>query len=413
MNYEFMQQVAPMLAIPPDEDSNQGSWITPEQGNDQPLYGANGMPLNYIRDQGGPTQYYSPSGTAGLTADSGQVRATARPAPTPIQGLRGLTPDAPLSPAFNIRGRQPVAPPSNLLTPGITPQTIVPNFGQHPIVQIPPSEEAPVESYIDGAGLQSPQGRRPLPNLPGIVRHGPPMTDNQLENQRMNRIRNSDPRYMGTSEVLDIPPEGQQRSAPQYNPHNNNFDRYNQMIQQSGQNNGANTLFDMFDQAGFRPPQFLLDLAGRGQNGPAPVAAGSTIGEMAGRASVTDIRGRTADVQQTSSQQRGGFQRPANAGQWEGRAPEIESWLRAGNIRLTEGAGYRTGNALGGGHPAGNSIDVPPNELEAAVARIRDNPQFANIPMQPTFIHRGQRFGNGVVATADHYHIDFGPAAQR
>ncbi len=408
MNYEFMQQVAPMLAIPPDEGDSQGSWITPEQGNDQPLYGANGMPLNYIRDQGGPTQYYSPSGTAGLTADSGQMRATARTAPTPIQGLRGLTPDAPLNPAFNIRGRQAaapqVAPPSNLLTGSAAAGGPV---GQRGILTIPGQErQAP-----------PPAQRRPAPtqeeiqrNLPEGVRnptmgmHGPAMTDSQLENQRMNRIRNSDPRYMGTSEVLDIPPEG--RAAPEYNPHAVSD-------QHRAQPNGANTLFDMFDQAGFRPPQFLLDLVGRGQNGPVPVAAGSTIGEIAGREPITDIRGHTADVQQTGSRQRGGFQRPANAGQWEGRAPEIEAWLRAGNIRLTEGAGYRTGNALGGGHPAGNSIDVPPNELEAAVARIRANPQFANIPMQPTFIRRGQRFGNGVVATADHYHIDFGPAAQR
>lgn len=299
MNYEFMQQVAPMLAIPPDEGDSQDSWITPEQGNDQPLYGADGMPLNYIRDQGGPTQYYSPNGTSNITADSGQIRATARSAPTPIQGLRGLTPDAPLNPAFNIRGRQSaapqVAPPSNLLTPGMTPQTIVPNFGQRPIVQIPPSEEAPVESYIDGAGLQSPQDRRPLPNLPGIVRHGPPMTDQQLDDQRMERIRRSDSRYMGTSEVLDIPPNNR-REAPEYNPHSN-LDRYDQMIQQSGQNNGANTLFDMFDQAGFRPPQFLLDLVGRGQNGP-----GSTMGRMVGAMGPAgDLRGPTADVQRTSS----------------------------------------------------------------------------------------------------------------
>ncbi len=56
MNFEFMQQVAPQIALPPRGES-RGQWITPEQGNDQPLYGGtdnNGerMPLPYFQ-QGG------------------------------------------------------------------------------------------------------------------------------------------------------------------------------------------------------------------------------------------------------------------------------------------------------------------------------------------------------------------------
>lgn len=293
MNYEFMQQVAPMLAIPPDEGDSQGSWITPEQGNDQPLYGANGMPLNYIRDQGGPTQYYSPSGTAGLTADSGQMRATARTAPTPIQGLRGLTPDAPLNPAFNIRGRQAaapqVAPPSNLLTGSAAAGGPV---GQRGILTIPGQErQAP-----------PPAQRRPAPtqeeiqrNLPDVVRnpimgvHGQLRSPAEMDQWDRYRAHQRDPLYQGTQERLDIPPEGNSQRAPQYNPHA-------QTDRQRAQPNGANTLFDMFDQAGFRPPQFLLDLAGRGR----------ILGEEVGRTgaqrteSVQDLRGRTADVQRTS-----------------------------------------------------------------------------------------------------------------
>jgi len=293
MNYEFMQQVAPMLAIPPDEGDSQGSWITPEQGNDQPLYGANGMPLNYIRDQGGPTQYYSPSGTAGLTADSGQMRATARTAPTPIQGLRGLTPDAPLNPAFNIRGRQAaapqVAPPSNLLTGSAAAGGPV---GQRGILTIPGQErQAP-----------PPAQRRPAPtqeeiqrNLPDVVRnpimgvHGQLRSPAEMDQWDRYRAHQRDPLYQGTRERLDIPPEGNSQRAPQYNPHA-------QTDRQRAQPNGANTLFDMFDQAGFRPPQFLLDLAGRGR----------ILGEEVGRTgaqrteSVQDLRGRTADVQRTS-----------------------------------------------------------------------------------------------------------------
>lgn len=293
MNYEFMQQVAPMLAIPPDEGDSQGSWITPEQGNDQPLYGANDMPLNYIRDQGGPTQYYSPSGTAGLTADSGQMRATARTAPTPIQGLRGFTPDAPLNPAFNIRGRQAaapqVAPPSNLLTGSAAAGGPV---GQRGILTIPGQErQAP-----------PPAQRRPAPtqeeiqrNLPDVVRnpimgvHGQLRSPAEMDQWDRYRAHQRDPLYQGTRERLDIPPEGNSQRAPQYNPHA-------QTDRQRAQPNGANTLFDMFDQAGFRPPQFLLDLAGRGR----------ILGEEVGRTgaqrteSVQDLRGRTADVQRTS-----------------------------------------------------------------------------------------------------------------
>lgn len=293
MNYEFMQQVAPMLAIPPDEGDSQGSWITPEQGNDQPLYGANGMPLNYIRDQGGPTQYYSPSGTAGLTADSGQMRATARTAPTPIQGLRGLTPDAPLNPAFNIRGRQAaapqVAPPSNLLTGSAAAGGPV---GQRGILTIPGQErQAP-----------PPAQRRPAPtqeeiqrNLPDVVRnpimgvHGQLRSPAEMDQWDRYRAHQRDPLYQGTQERLDIPSENSSQRAPEYNPHA-------QTDRQRAQPNGANTLFDMFDQAGFRPPQFLLDLAGRGR----------ILGEEVGRTgaqrteSVQDLRGRTADVQRTS-----------------------------------------------------------------------------------------------------------------
>lgn len=416
MNFEFMQQVAPQIALPP-----RGQWITPDQqtGMQEPsaIYGADGMPLPYIQEQGN-RQYYSPTGTEGIRTEGAPMQARARATPTPIQGLRGLTPDAPLNPSFQIGGPR-VQPPTNLMSS--RPQRGA--MGRRAVVPIP--QETPGANGIAGitampnfAAQRQAQIRRSLPEAvrnPTMGMHGPAMTDEQLDRQRMDHIRNSDSRYMGTSEVLDIPNTrgSRMQPAPEYNPHyqappNQNLGLYDDMVQQSG----GNTLLDMFEQAQFPVPDFLRNLAGR--RGPAPVAEGTAVGEMVGtmnRGPIQDIRGRTTNVQRTS--QRGAFVRPPNAGQWGGRAPEIEAWLRSGNIRLTEGAGYRTGNALGGGHPAGNSIDVPPNELEAVVARIRANPEFANIPMQPTFIRRGQRFGNGVVATADHYHIDFGPAAQR
>jgi hypothetical protein len=56
---------------------------------------------------------------------------------------------------------------------------------------------------------------------------------------------------------------------------------------------------------------------------------------------------------------------------------------------------------------------VPPDQLEAFVRRLNANPEFRNIPRQQLFVAKGTDFGNGVVASADHYHFDFGSAAER
>lgn len=387
-----MAEVAPQFALPP-----RGEWVTAQQqaGVTTPenLYGSDDMPLPYIQDQGGERQFFSPGGaSAAHTGTQQGAQGMAGLAPMPIQGAGGERRNVSIAP-MPLRG---------VGMPNIGPQNDrVVNGGN--LVPMPMGEQpndlllgAPVEDYIDGNGQPASQ-RRPMPNLPGIVRHGPPMNDRQLEDQRQNRIRNSDPRYSNTANISNSPIR---QPAP-----NQNLEYSRQMMDVGGQN----TLFDMLEQGQFPIPEFLRTLAG-----PRQAAPGSTVGTSVGaQRPVSDARPQSTNVQRTNQQAPGGFQRPANAGQWEGRAPEIESWIRAGNIRLTDHAGYRRGNARPGGHPAGNSIDVPPDQLDAFWARMRQHPEFRNIPRQQRFVAAGTDFGNGVVATGDHYHIDFGPAAQR
>jgi hypothetical protein len=305
MNYEFMRQVAPLIAIPPDEDGgsgSQGSWITPEQGSNQPIYGgadSNGerMPLPYIRDQGGPTQYYSPSGTAGLSTVGPPVPAVARSAPTPIQGIRGRTPEAPIGPAFNISAPQ-VTPPENLMATPASPDGRA-RFGDHDVLGMPndapPNGLAGITAMPNYGRLRQEQLQRTLPETvrnPIMGVHGQLRSPAEMDEWDRYRAHQRDPLYQGAQGRLSIPPEGRSQAAPQYNPHD-------QTDRQRAQPNGANTLFDMFDQAGFRPPQFLLDLTGRGR----------TMGEEVGRAGaqpVQDLRGPQANVQRTSSN-RGGI----------------------------------------------------------------------------------------------------------
>ena len=408
MNPQVMAEIAPQFALPP-----RGQWITPENGGNQPLYGgtdSNGerIPLPYLR-QGGQTEYYSPNGTAGLSTEGNPITAVARRAPAPIEGIRGRLPD---DMSINIQ-------PNNLMAPTPVPaQPGAPRRG-------PTTARMTPETVIgDGPPSRGVQHGIP-PVLPGAVPHGQPVSpaniDQHLEQLRGNYLEQQDSRYQGRRETLDIPGARRPPSHDYVNidgrlgnsvpPLPNQNVGLSQDVTNAG---GQSTLLDMFRQLGFEPPEIL---GGRPQ-GPGSIA-GADVGRYQPRGAIRYIRGtQDVDVQRTAANQVPQFHRPANAGQWEGRAPEIEAWVRAGNIRLTAGAGYRTNNSLPGGHGSGNSLDVPPNELEAVIARIRSNPEYANIPIQPTYIRRGQvvghrRDGTPITATGDHYHIDFGPAAER
>lgn len=407
MNYEFMKQVAPLIAIPPDEagdSGSQGSWITPEQGSNQPLYGgmdSNGerMPLPYIRDQGGPTQYYSPSGTAGLSTVGPPVPAVARSAPTPIQGIRGRTSDAPIGPAFNISAPQ-VTPPENLMATPASPDGRA-RFGDHDVLGMPndapPNGLAGITAMPNYGRLRQEQLQRTLPETvrnPIMGVHGQLRSPAEMDEWDRYRAHQRDPLYQGAQGRLSIPPEGRSQAAPQYNPHD-------QTDRQRAQPNGANTLFDMFDQAGFRPPQFLLDLTGRGR----------TMGEEVGRAGaqpVQDLRGTQPTVQRTSSNTRwsGGITE-VGPNQQAGRAEEVAAMLRANGIRVTSVT--RQGNARSQGHPAGNSIDIDPNDQRAALDLIHT--YYPGLAVENLDISAGQDFGNGVRSTGHHGHIDLGPVA--
>lgn len=403
MNYEFMQQVAPMLAIPPDD---HGSWLTPQ--SDQPLYGGTdssgeAMPLPYFQEQGGQRQFYSPTGTQGVTAETGGVQATANSGLGPIGGLRGTTSNAV---AFNIPGRQrpaagpQVTPPQNLMTPSNRQPEGLGN-GNRVVLGIPPE----TNSSIAGLTAMPNYSQQPRGPLPDVVRnpimgvHGQLRSPAEMDQWDRYRAHQRDPLYQGTRPTATLPPEGRAQPAPEYNPHA-------QTDRQRAQPNGANTLFDMFDQAGFRPPQFLLDLTGRGQNPPGSVAgrdAGSTM-----TTPVQDLRGREPTVQRTSSntQWSGGITE-VGPDQQAGRAEEVAAMLRANGIRVTSVT--RQGNARSRGHPAGNSIDIDPNDQRAATDLIHT--YYPGLAVEDLNISAGQDFGNGVRSTGHHGHIDLGPVA--
>lgn len=246
MNYQFMQQVAPQIALPP-----RGQWVTPEQ--DTPIYGgtdSNGerIPLNYIRDQGGPTQYYAPGNAGGLSVEGDPMRATTRSAPMPIQGLRGLSPpegspNDTLIPSMGqsiSRSIPSMAAPQNLMERGRAGIREAPVAGARGMRMLNPEQQTPGQYY-------------PGPMQPG-VQHG-------------------------TRVQAPIPPAHQ---AP------TNMDYSRQLMDVGGQN----TLLDMFELSQFRIPDVLRNLSGPRRTAPG--------GEMQ-QTPVQDLRGRqTGETQRTS-----------------------------------------------------------------------------------------------------------------
>lgn len=113
----------------------------------------------------------------------------------------------------------------------------------------------------------------------------------------------------------------------------------------------------------------------------------------------------------------GGFNSPGSQPQTDtsaapptGRAPEVAQYLQSQGFTIT--STVRSDNAMPGGHPEGNSIDVRGGASDVANVQAAIQGQYPDLPVQAMFIRRGQRFANGVTATADHIHVDLGPAAQ-
>lgn len=243
MNFEFMQQVAPEIALPP-----RGQWVTPER--DTPLYGgtdAQGerIPLPYIQDQGGPRQYNASGVTGGLSVEGDPTRAVTRPAPLPIQGLRGLSP--------------PEGSPND---------TMIRGWGPSARATIPPVSSGPQD--LMGRGRV---GIREAPVL----------------NPRGQRAINPEGRTPG--HYYPAPQSGQRGSTAGIPPMRRpmtNMDYSRQLMDVGGQN----TLLDMFELGQFQIPEFLRNLAGPRSTTPQ--------GSEMQRTPVEDLRGRTGNAQRTS-----------------------------------------------------------------------------------------------------------------
>lgn len=228
MDYNFVRQYAPELAVPPPS-----GWVTPEPqaGLQSPenLYGADGMPLNYIQDAGGPRQFYAPQGAfAAPTGPApGPVRARASAAPAPLAGLRGRT--DPNAPTFDI----PIlgqSAPQNILTPPIPEQRY---NGPRAVVRIPPDTTA---------GLR---GRTEEPTAPTQPTYnGPRATAAIPENTRVGQTISNN---LGTEQMardvarLSMDDRAMERAA----------------------NPEGTTLLDMLESAQFRVPDFLRNLGGQ------------------------------------------------------------------------------------------------------------------------------------------------------
>lgn len=404
MNYEFVRKAAPDIALPP-----RGQWVTPEpQGGITPpenLYGADGVtPLNYIQDQGGPRQFYTPEGTTPTVAPGMEsVGARASAAPMPLRGAS--------NPIEGIRGMQEPQPSRFSISAPPTPAPVGVEEPQNLMRRPPGPQPVPQQNY---------NGRAPANPAPSGTRPGSttvPLTQSTTRGERQGTMRRVEPQgtsFPGILEEMGLNLPGSLGSAPAPRESNNIAIRNASRSQGSG----AVTLEDVlrslnFDFSGLPGPRRRFGSSNERPNSGQRVDIRIPDDQQVSIGEPRSDFGATGRVLQTSQRFRDGFVRPANAGQWEGRAPEIEDWARAGGIRLTRGAGYRTNNARQHGHPEGNSLDVPPDQLEAFIRRLNAHPEFRNIPRQQVYVPAGTDFGNGVRASGTHYHFDFGPVAER
>lgn len=369
MQNNFAAQHAPDVALPAYE------WATPDTGQeaglDTPdnLYDENGNPYNYMQIEGGQRQFLVPQGATAFrqVPDNPALQEEVR--------LRGRTRD----PVSGLHGT--VREPS-LDIPSRTPQTVTP---QDLMRRQPPAGLDPYGQLLQQLN----------PPTPPVTPFRAPSVDEVVTNAAIDQRRTED---RVSAAAID------ERARHIFQNQSN-----------AGTAGGLPTLQRLLEDQGFDLSGLLDRLRGQ-----APAGPSSSNRSASGALEEKDLRLRSSMIDtppetdprvvQTSATY--GTTRRNNQG-FVGRAAEIEQLLRQSGIRLTHGAGVRNRNAVRGGHPEGNSIDVPPDQLENAVRIIRADPRFANIPMQPIYIRRGQRFANGVVATGNHYHIDLGPAAER
>lgn len=380
----FLQETAPEL----------GTWITPEPeaGITPPenLFDANGMPLPYIQDAGGPRTFRSTNGQA--YAPTAPVQGTSAPTPAPLtptgQAPTIARPSNHVQIPMLLRGEpggpsQATAgldmPASAYPDDGTGPQNLLPPpgrpMGTRAVLPIPPAPtnrvSVPSEAQERVTGASNMQ--RSIEDT--VARQA--MSDRTMQATRNTRGQSTTPT-----------PQTQGPVSRNANPH-----PMDTRMQDVFRNPGA-TLRDLleasgvtFDWAGFRQ-------APRPQETP-----------------VVDGRADTATVQRTSTNPRtiqwnGGITE-VGSDQQDGRAEEVAAMLRARGIRVTSVT--RQGNARPHGHPAGNSIDVDPNDQRAAQELIHT--YFPGLAVELIPVDAGQDFGNGVRSTGEHGHFDLGSAA--
>lgn len=361
MYNDFAAQYAPDVALPP-----YGELATPEPeaglAPPENLYDSRGNPLNYIQSQGGPREFLVPRGQAAFAAPPGP---TSPQIPVRLRGRTQQTPDYPL-------GASTDAAPQDLMRPQEQPGT---SFGQRAVLPVPhiPTRNGP------GAIIPIP----PDPTTHGSIR----------QRQMEDRVAGA-AMYDRTQQNIR-------------NPAGSIQDEFN-----AGTAGGIGTLQRVLEDQGFNISDFLDRLRGHASPSPGPRPRRAPSSNM--ESELRPIADPHADLSMIDNPPN---VTPVSArhgnspGNYNGRAQEVYDLLTSRGIRLTPGAGVRNRNAVRGGHPDGNSIDIPPQQYEEAIAIIRE--RYPNMPLQPRFIRRGERFPGGVVATGDHYHVDMGDAALR
>lgn len=396
MYTNFAAQFAPEVALPP-----YGEWATPEEpeaGLSAPenLYDSQGTPLNYIQNQGGPRTFLVPRGQPAMAPVPGNP-ALQEQVPLRYLGLRMSTdPNTGVSAnpqPQDLMRNQPSAA-------GLTPDTVVPNWGREVVVPLP-QQEQPTQ-LPPPTQRQNHPGPRQLVRLPG---QGDPYNSGVRPTDVMEGAQN---RRM--YETMD----GVQQERVRRNGVDAIQGEFN-----AGTVGGLGTLQRLIEESGFgdQLSNFISRFQGRAPEGPGRRSApGAEMeSELRGMSnphselSMVDQPPENAvpTVTPTSSVRWNGAVTHVGPDQQASRAEEVAAMLRANGIRVTSVT--RNNNASPGGHDQGNSIDVDPSDRIRARNLIIQ--YFPGLYQESFHFDGGTQHGGGVVSTGTHGHFDLGPAA--
>ena len=362
---EFVTQHAPDIALPP-----RGQWTTPEpQAGITPpenLYGPDGRtPLNYIQDQGGPRQFYTPEGTTPTVAPGmAPVAARTSAAPTPIQGIRGM--QEPQTSRFSISAAPAQA--------GVTePQNLM---------RRPPGPQPVQQQNYNG---QAPANPAPSGTRPGSTTV--PLAQATTRGERQGTMRREEPQgtsFPGILEEMGLNLPGSLGSTPAPRESNNeairNYSR--------SQGSGAVTLEDVlrslnFDFSGLPGPRRRFDSPNQTPTNRGPSASVRIPDDV--YLPTADPRadfGATGRVSRTSNNRMYDFSTPEGLAEFNRRTgfnltPQLRT--RAEQDALIRRGATRARNSA---HLTGQGVDITPRQIggltgDAAVAEVRARLQNA------------------------------------